>query len=265
MYSSFSMISMKCIVLLLWILFMSFPVQGQESVAGRKYTLLLTGASFASPENGWFELGCEKLDAVCLNRAVGGEAIANTANRMAEGTLYSLEDFEDIDVLVIMQVHDKDVFDESSLKEEYTDYALPFDRSNYAAAYDYVIKRYITECYNLQFNEHSKYFGNKMGKPVNIVLCTHWHDGRALLNSSIRKLAVKWGFPLVEFDKQIGFSKDVLHPVTKKQHSLIYAQDSQVTNGVTYGWHPQRGKDKYIQQRMASVFIDVMEKVLPLR
>lgn len=244
---------------------MSYPVQGQESVVGRRYTLLLTGASFASPENGWFELGCERLDAVCLNRAVGGEAIANTANKMADGKLYSWEELENIDALVIMHVHDKDVFDESGLKEEYLDYPIPFDRSNYAAAYDYVIKRYITECYNLQFNEHSKYYGNKKGKPVNIVLCTHWHDGRALLNSSIRKLAAKWGFQLVEFDKQIGFSKDVLHPVTKKQHSLIYAQDSQVTNGVTYGWHPQRGKDKYIQQRMASIFIDVMEKVLPLR
>ena len=37
-----------------------------------KYTILLTGASFASPQNGWFEIGCRQLDARALNRAIGG-------------------------------------------------------------------------------------------------------------------------------------------------------------------------------------------------
>ena len=54
-----------------------------------EYKILLTGASFASPQNGWFEIGCRKLNAEAINRAIGGEAIANTANRMANGTLYS--------------------------------------------------------------------------------------------------------------------------------------------------------------------------------
>jgi len=54
-----------------------------------KYTILLTGASFASPQNGWFEIGCRQLDARALNRAIGGESIADTANRMAEGTLWN--------------------------------------------------------------------------------------------------------------------------------------------------------------------------------
>ena len=49
-----------------------------------KYTILLTGASFASPQNGWFEIGCRQLDARALNRAIGGESIADTANRMAD-------------------------------------------------------------------------------------------------------------------------------------------------------------------------------------
>ena len=51
-----------------------------------EYKILLTGASFASPQNGWFEIGCRKLNAEAINRAIGGEAIANTANRMANGT-----------------------------------------------------------------------------------------------------------------------------------------------------------------------------------
>lgn len=255
---------MKKIILFILVV-VCFPLFSQENAVSKKYTILLTGASLASPENGWFELGCEKLNAVCLNRAKGGEAIANTANRMIDGTLYSMEEFENIDAFVIMQVHEKDVFDELMLKEKYTDYSTPFDRSNYAAAFDYVIKRYITECYNLQFNEHSKYYGNKNGKPAIIILCTHWHDGRILLNSSIRKLVAKWGFPLVEFDKNIGFSKNLPHPVTGEQTSLIYAQDSQVADSIIYGWHPERGKNKYIQQRMASIFVDVMRKVLPAR
>ena len=105
----------KLIFVLLAIMGFS-PLFCQEKATSCKYTVLLTGASFASPENGWFELGCEKLDAVCMNRAIGGEAIANTANRMMDGTLYSPEELENIDALVIMHVHDKDVFEGSMLK-----------------------------------------------------------------------------------------------------------------------------------------------------
>lgn len=90
-----------------------------------EYKILLTGASFASPQNGWFEIGCRKLNAEAINRAIGGEAIANTANRMANGTLYSKEELGNIDALVIMQVHNKDVYEELQLKDKYTDYEVP--------------------------------------------------------------------------------------------------------------------------------------------
>lgn len=230
-----------------------------------KYNILMTGASFASSQNTWFEMGCNELCANPINRAIGGEAIANTANRMAEGTLYSPEELEIIDALVIMQVHNKDVFDETQLLPKYTDYHTPFDRTNYAAAYDYVIKRYISECYKLKENPKSKYYGTKFGKPVVIVLCTNWHDARVTYNTSIRKVSEKWGLPLVEFDKYIGFSKNVLHPVTNDQYSLLYAYDAQTVDGVKYGQHPERGKDKYIQQRMAAIFVSLMKTVLPIK
>lgn len=239
-------------------------VWAQDAVKPKKYTILLTGASFASANNGWFELACDSLNAEALNRAVGGEAIANTANRMQDGTLYSKDELERIDALVIMQVHNRDVFDESQLKERYQDYAVPFDRSNYAAAYDYVIKRYLSECYQLKFDEHSRYYRTPGGKPVLIVLCTDWHDGRTVYNESIRKLAVKWGFPLVEFDANIGFSKNNIHPVTGEQISLLYAKDKQTIDGVSFGWHPYPGRKQYIQQRMAAIFLAVMKRVLPL-
>lgn len=249
---------MKRIILLLISTFFIFTSFSKENTP----VALLTGASFATSVNGWFEMGCKSLNIKGINRAIGGESISNTANRMIEGTLYSKEEFEDLDIFIIMQVHDKDVFDESQLKENYTDYNIPFDKSNYAAAYDYVIKRYISECYNLKDNPSSKYYNSKSGKPVNIILCTHWHDSRTAFNSSIRKLANKWGFPLIEFDKHIGFSKDQIHPVTKQQFSLNYSQDLQKQKDGVFGWHPQRGNDSYIQKRMAAIFSQTMRYYL---
>ena len=230
-----------------------------------KYNILLTGASFASPENKWFEMSCAVLNAKAVNRAIGGEAIANTANRMIAGTLYSKKELETLDALVIMQVHDQNVFDKTGLLENYTDYKVPFDRSEYTAAFDYVIKRFISECYELRNDSNSIYFGSKSGKPAVIVLCTHWHDARVVYNTSVRQLAEKWGLPLVEFDKYIGFSKKTPHPVTKGQHSLIYATDTQAINGVEYGWHPVRGENSYIQQRMAAIFAELMTRILPAK
>lgn len=258
---------MKKLILLFFVSLLCVGfVNAQDQKEKKDYTLLLTGASFAETANGWFELGAKHLNAKAINRAIGGEAIANTANRMAEGTLYSREELEEIDALVIMQVHDRDVASLSGLKEKYTDYTIPFDRSNYAAAYDYVIKRYITECYNLKFDEKSKYYNSTIGKPAIIVLSTHWHDGRVVYNTAIRKLGERWGLPVIEFDKYIGFSKDTPHPVTQEQMSMLYAKgDKQIVNTITYGWHQERGQDKYIQQRMAAIFVDTMKKILPLK
>ena len=228
-----------------------------------KYTILLTGASFASPQNGWLEIGCPPTGASF--RAIGGESIADTANRMAEGTLWNAGELDEMDALVIMQVHNRDVSATGGLKEKYTDYTTPFDRSNYAAAFDYVIKRYQSECYALKDDPKSKYYGTKSGKPAVIVLCTDWHDARTTYNAAIRSLAARWGLPLVEFDRNIGFSKDTPNPATGTQQSLLHAQDTQTIEGVAYGWHPQRGQDKYIQQRMAAIFTDTMRRILPAK
>ena len=230
-----------------------------------KYTILLTGASFASPQNGWFEIGCRQLDARAINRAIGGESIADTANRMAEGTLWNAGELDEMDALVIMQVHNRDVSATGGLKEKYTDYTTPFDQKYYAAAFDYVIKRYQSECYALKDDPKSKYYGTKSGKPAVIVLCTDWHDARTTYNAAIRRLAARWGLPLVEFDRNIGFSKDTPNPATGTQQSLLHAQDTQTIEGVAYGWHPQRGQDKYIQQRMAAIFTDTMRRILPAK
>lgn len=240
------------------------PVLSQEKQPAHKpYTLLLSGASFAAPVNTWFELACERIGAVPLNRAKGGTAIADMANLMAEGNLYSREELEDLDALVIMHVVNRDVFDETALKEHYTDYETPFDRSNFAMAFDYVIKRYITECYNLRFDPNSKYYQTVTGKPAVIILCTDWHDGRELYNTSVRRLTKKWGLTLVEFDKNIGFSKAQLHPVTGEQVSRLHSPDQQRLNGEVFGWHPHRGRDQYIQKRMSAIFVDAIQQIFP--
>ena len=131
--------------------------------------------------------------------------------------------------------------------------------------FDYVIKRYQSECYALKDDPKSKYYGTKSGKPAVIVLCTDWHDARTTYNAAIRRLAARWGLPLVEFDRNIGFSKDAPNPATGTQQSLLHAQDTQTIEGVAYGWHPQRGQDKYIQQRMAAIFTDTMRRILPAK
>lgn len=251
------------LLLIVFVLFFLQSLHAQER--GYNYRLLLTGASFAVPDNGWFELGCEKLNAKPINKAVSGEAISHTANKMGDGTFYSMEELEEIDAFVIMHVHDKDVFDQSQLKDNYQDYKLPFDRSNYAAAYDYVLKRYTSECYNLKFNKKSKYYNTPSGKPAVVILCTHWHDMRIIYNSSVRKLSQKWGLPLIEFDKNIGFSMYQKHPVTGQQYSLIFSRDKETVNGEEFGWHPLIGKNEYIQQRMATIFVDLMDRVLPAK
>ena len=256
----------KQLILLLILTGIPFVSEAQNKQVKAKYNILLTGASFASPENGWFELACQELCANSINRAIGGEAIANTANRMSDGTLYTKEEFENMDALVIMQVHDRDVYENPEIKENFQDYNLPFDRNNYAAAFDYVIKRYISDCYELRNDPTSKYYKTRSGKPAVIVLCTNWHDGRPVYNNSVRKLAEKWGLPLVKFDEYIGFSRNRLHPVTKKQTSLIYASDEQVmAQEEVFGWHPVRGENSYIQQRMAAIFAQEMKNILPVK
>lgn len=225
---------------------------GEEG--GSRLTFLLTGASFAIPENGWFEMGCKDLGADAINKSVSGEAIYHTARRMDLGTFYTTEELDRTDVFVIGHVHNQNVANEQWLKEEWEDYTSIASTTDYAVAYDYVIKRYIADCRALKDNPESKYYGSEEGKPAKIMLCTHWHDSRTTYNPAIRKLADKWGFPLVKFDENIGFSRlDAEEDET--QPSVGYAHDTETIGGVKYGWHPLRGSNSYIQRRMAQIFV----------
>jgi len=249
---------MKRLKIIFLTLLSVIPAFSAESSEESPLTITLTGASFAVKENGWFELGCSQLGAICINKAVSAQAIMNTANDMYGEKFFTAEQMEKTDIFVIDHVHNKNVSDEQWLKEDYHDYTMP--TTNYAIAYDYVIKRYIDECRKLKDNPASKYYGSENGKPAVIVLCTHWHDSRTTYNKAIRQLAEKWNLPLIEFDRLIGFSKDDL--IDGKQPSLLYASDTETIDKVVYGWHPRRGQGEYIQQKMAQIFVKEIAEVI---
>ena len=218
--------------------------------------LAIVGASFAYPENGWFEIACERLGYRPINKAISGENIKHTALKFKNLTQFTKAELDSFGSLVIMHTHDFDVYggDDFLPVEKLTDSPTP------AEAYDYVIRRYIAMCQALEFDESSAWYGIDGGKPVDIILCTHWHDARETFNSSVRRLATRWaGYArLCEFDTQIGFTKDSPDPETGKQISVYYAHPdanaTEIIGGVEYGWHPKRGRDSEIQQTMAQIF-----------
>lgn len=246
--------------ILICILMISAITKLEATEAKEPIYWMLSGASFAIPENTWFEMGCEAFGVRSINKAVGGEAITHTAINMFYNRFYTLEELDKTSIFVIMHVHNQAVASEATLKSDYTEYTEADLVNNYAAAYDYVIKRYKADCFALKDNTESKYYGSESGKPAIIVLCTHWHDSRTIFNADVRKLASKWNLNLVKFDDNIGFTKDVL--VDGKQPSLQYASDTKTFDGQTYGFHPLRGRNQYIQQKMSQIFIDEMERVV---
>lgn len=232
---------------------------GQAQEQTYDHHFLLAGASFAVPENGWFELVCEAFNAEPLNRAVSGDAIKNTASDMYYDRFYTTEELDRIDAFIIMHVHNQDVASTNGIKENYEDYTHS-EIQMYNTAYDYVIKRYKADCYNLKFNPESRYYQTENGKPATIILCTHWHDSRIDYNQSIRTLAERWQLPLIKLDENIGFTRKVVD-ADGSQPSLKYAADTEKIYDITFGWHPLRGREQYIQQKIASIAMKELEKL----
>lgn len=224
-----------------------------------KYHFLLAGASFAVPENGWFELVCDAFNAEAMNKAVSGDAIKHTASDMFYDKFYTEEELERTDAFIIMHVHNQDVASMTGIKENYEDYTHD-EIQQYNTAYDYVIKRYKADCYNLKFNPNSKYYQTENGKPATIILCTHWHDSRISYNQSIRTLAERWQLPLVKWDENIGFTRKVVD-ADGNQPSIKYAADTEKIYDIVFGWHPLRGKEQYIQQKIAWICMEELEKL----
>ena len=143
--------------------------------------ILLTGASFAYSGNKWFGYVCKNLNVTGYNKAVSGETMQHTAQKIHDGILYSQTEFEDFDVLLIFHSHNQAVNNTANIKIDYNDYTFPItDRS---AQWDYVLKKYAADCYAARLNPDSRWYGTKYGKPYMVVVCTHWHDARTVLGS----------------------------------------------------------------------------------
>lgn len=244
----------------------SFVDKGKKQSHKQK-SIYMIGASIVAPENTWFEIACGQLGLKPINRAISGTKPTDSAVRISWGGEFSFEELDSFDVFAIMHCHELEVCDESKLLEDYHDYDVN-EKMDYSQAFDYIIRKYIDECRALEHNPDSRWFGIEGGKPVKIMLCTYWHDARVAYNTSIRRLAERWKdyTHLCAFDENIGFTKDESDPVTGEQISIQFAQNeygnTEVIDGVTYGWHPTRGKDSEIQFRMARIFADAVREYL---
>lgn len=225
--------------------------------------ITITGASLTYDGNTWFGLANKKLGTTAINKARNGIGNPSTdALSIWKKEFWTESEFEDIGVFAFQYANVADLDEVSNLLGSYLEYtpdyiegaANPFSSYSEAQCLDYILKFLQAECYAQKDNPSSKWFGTQHGKPFRVMFVTHWHDGRPYYNLPIRTVAKRWGSAVCEFDKKIGFSKET--PLSDgKQVSVLYAQDTQVADGITLGWHPKRGTDSaYIQGRMAEIF-----------
>ena len=267
--------------------------------------VLLIGASFAAAnENNWFALLSEKLgNGDYYNKAVGSTNVLYDAWRLQNGTLYTAEEFEKFDVLMINHVHDRDVFTladivvngktytGSQLKgltaEQYEangivdffaskvyDSAVGSERElyygyreaqYYAAAFDYIFKKYRAICYAAKDNASSQWAGSTFGKPCQILLLTHWNAGRPIINASLKKLGAKWNTPVFDLSLGLGFAPSKLlldGTKTTYNESTYYARDNEYVDNQYFGKHLQYSTSApfpYIQRKIASVLSKILK------
>lgn len=227
------------------------------------------GASLMFDGNGWVESGCELVGTESYNKAESGVGVPSYfANKIWRETYCSDLEFESMDVLAIQFASSGDVYtltEDKSIEdyEEGLDISSdvnPFTSFTYAECLDYILKKWQKRCYEQKDNAESKWYGTQHGKPCRLMFVTHWHDGRTAYNESIRRVAEKWGGGICEFDKKIGFSKNQKLP-NGSQVSIIYAVDTEIINGETFGWHPLRGaSSSYIQGKMANIFANSLKE-----
>lgn len=199
---------------------------GSNVVVRPNNKIVLVGASFASPGNGWFELACHKLGLTAVNRAIGGQSIiSNVAERMLDadetmphGSLFYVDGkdiFEEVKAFVIMMTHNNDVY---LSDEEYEQYDLDYYHTNGVGtnvkmAWDYVIKQYKQWCAEYTITQHrvqgEQEVDDVLGtKECQILICSNWNYGRTLYNDSSRKLAKRFGLSYCAFDENVSLGKE---------------------------------------------------------
>lgn len=143
----------------------------------------------------------------------------------------------------------------------------------YAAGYDYLLKKYALDCYNLRLNPDSKYYGTKSGKPVVIVCMTQWHDGYVRFNEGVKKMAKRHGAIVCNVADNVGFSYLQTDPTNDDsiRWGALHCNNAAIgsgndtetipIHGIMYtgmGWHPTRQWDSYIQMKRAQILAETM-------
>lgn len=143
----------------------------------------------------------------------------------------------------------------------------------YAAGYDYLLKKYALDCYNLRLNPDSKYYGTKSGKPVVIICTTQWHDGYVRFNDSVKIMAKRHGAIVCNVADNVGFSYLQTDPTNDDsiRWGALHCNNAAIgsgndtetipIHGVMYtgmGWHPTRQWDCYIQMKRAQILAETM-------
>ena len=162
-------------------------------------------------------------------------------------------------------------FGASGPYSENTEAQAAFER--YSAGYDYLLKKYVLDCYNLRSNPNSKYYGTKMGKPVRIIICSYWHDGYKRFNTSAEKLARKFGATFCNIADNVGLSYRQTNPSDPNsiRQSALYCFGSQFGDSgdiedipidrVKYtnmGWHVTRDYTLEFNQRRGDILVNAM-------
>ena len=144
----------------------------------------------------------------------------------------------------------------------------------YSAGYDYLLKKYAKDCYDLRLNPNSKWYGTKSGKPCIIVCTTQWHDGYVRFNESVKKMAKKHGAIVADIANNIGFSYLQTNPNDENsiRWSALHCNNADFSSGndtediyidgVLYsnmGWHPTRDFDCYIQQKRGNILAETLK------
>lgn len=244
--------------ILIGIVFTSISCRVANPAEDKHIVVATMGASLMYPGNGWVEEACNALRVRCINKAVSSALPIHFAQLLWENAYATEQEIKDIDILLIQFANCKDVYGDATTffpaADNYTrNYTASsdelFKEYSYAQQIDYILKKWQQIC-------------DQNNKPMHVIFVTHWHDGRVEYNTAVRKLAQRCNADVCELDKYIGFTKDQLL-LDGTQPSVKYAQDTELIDGVTYGWHPLRGKDgSEIQHKMASILYDKLNNYI---
>lgn len=205
--------------------------------------IILFGASFAGPNNGWDKILQDMTGIEVINKAVGSTKInsytvarlLNANQAQPHGSLFMVNDrdvFDDIGAVIIMYTHNNDVL----LNEDAYETRTPaWYRSHYEigqqgnavsmqngeeidfpSAWDYVIKQlkewseeHSTVQDTITADGVTAYRNNDIvDNQIQILILSHWLPSRSIYNESSRKLAKRHGVAYCPLDTELGFNED---------------------------------------------------------